>query len=155
MKTELYKNGSRTKSAIPSAFHQRDPGLPLLRQNVSDEDWNDWRWQMRKRIRDVNELKLYLPALARVGELERVTARFPLAITPYYLSLIQDGDPQDPVLLMSVPRAEELANPLGLEEDPLDEESDMPTPGLTHRYPDRALIVVSEICPMYCRHCSR
>jgi lysine 2,3-aminomutase len=155
MKTELYKNGSRTKSAIPSAFHQRDPGLPLLRQNVSEENWNDWRWQMRNRIRDVNDLKLYLPALARLGELERVTARFPLAITPYYLSLIQDGDPQDPVLLMSVPRTEELSNPLGLEEDPLDEESDMPTPGLTHRYPDRALIVVSEICPMYCRHCTR
>jgi lysine 2,3-aminomutase len=110
---------------------------------------------MRSRIRDIDELKAYLPRLARAGELKTVTARFPLAITPYYLSLIQDGDPFDPVLLMSVPRSEELDNPLGLSDDPLDEESDMPTPGLTHRYPDRALIVISEICPMYCRHCTR
>jgi lysine 2,3-aminomutase len=155
MKADVVKNGSRTKSASPLAFHQRDPSLPLLRENVPPEEWNDWRWQMRKRIRDVQELKLYFPGLARLGELERVTARFPLAITPYYLSLIRDGDPYDPILLMSVPRAEEIANPLRLKEDPLDEEADMPVPGLTHRYPDRALIVISEICPMYCRHCTR
>lgn len=155
MKANLIKSGSRTKAADPSAFHQRDSTLPLLRRNVVDEDWNDWHWQMRNRIRDVHELKGYLPGLTRLGELERVTQHFPLAITPYYLSLVRDGDPSDPVYLMSVPRAEELSNPLGLDEDPLDEESDMPTPGLTHRYPDRALIVASEICPMYCRHCTR
>ncbi len=144
-----------------------DPcALPLLRWNVAPEDWSDWHWQMRNRIRDIHKLKLYLPSLTRrysplspsegkLDELERVTARFPLAITPYYLSLIRDDDASDPIFLMSVPRAEELTNPLGLDEDPLDEEADMPTPGLTHRYPDRALIVISEICPMYCRHCTR
>lgn len=129
--------------------------LPLLRSQVPDESWNDWHWQMRNRIRDVHTLRQYLPRLTRLGELEKVTARFPLAITPYYLSLIRDGDASDPVFLMSVPRAEELQNPLRLPDDPLDEEEDMPVPGLTHRYPDRALIVVSEICPMYCRHCTR
>jgi lysine 2,3-aminomutase len=155
MNMDMLRTGSRTKSAFPTAFHQRDPNLPLLRQNVAEKDWNDWRWQMRNRIRDIDDLKPYLPRLAHAGELKTVTARFPLAITPYYLGLIEDGDPLDPVLLMSVPRSEELDNPLGLPDDPLDEESDMPTPGLTHRYPDRALIVISEICPMYCRHCTR
>ncbi len=126
MNVNLAGSGSRSKPEEPSAFSACDPGLPLLKKNVSPDDWGDWHWQMRNRIRDVKSLKAYLPGLARLGELERVTSRFPLAITPYYLSLIRDGDPTDPVYLMSVPRVEELENPLELDEDPLDEEADMP-----------------------------
>ena len=143
-------------AATVSVVEAPEPrSLPLLRENVAPEDWADWHWQMRNRIRDIHLLKQYLPGLTRLGELEKVTVRFPLAITPYYLSLIRDGDTSDPVFLMSVPRSEELSNPLELPDDPLDEEADMPVPGLTHRYSDRALIVISEICPMYCRHCTR
>jgi lysine 2,3-aminomutase len=139
----------RAKGRLP------DPALPLLRRNVSDEDWNDWRWQMRNRIRGVDELRQYLPVLEGKGRLEQVVRSYALAITPYYLSLIRDGDPRDPVFQMAVPAEEELNAVPDLAEDPLHEEKDMPVPGLTHRYPDRALIVMSEICPMYCRHCTR
>jgi len=117
----------RIKSRLP------DPTLPLLRHNVSDADWNDWKWQMRNRIRSVDELRQYLPVLEGKGRLEQVVKNYALAITPYYLSLIRDGDPRDPVFQMSVPAAEELDQVPGLEEDPLHEEKDMPVPGLTHR----------------------
>jgi lysine 2,3-aminomutase len=139
----------RVKARLP------DPSLPLLRKNVSDDDWNDWHWQMRNRIRSVDQLRRYLPVLDGRLRLEQVVKSYALSITPYYLSLIRDGDPRDPVFQQAVPAADELDHIPDLEEDPLEEEKDMPVPGLTHRYPDRALIVMSEICPTYCRHCTR
>jgi lysine 2,3-aminomutase len=147
--------GGRVKRERRKDPRLPDPSLPLLRANVSPENWNDWKWQMRNRIRAVEELRQYLPVLAGKGSLEQVVKSYALAITPYYLSLIRDGDPRDPVFQMAVPSSKELEEAPGLEEDPLHEEKDMPVPGLTHRYPDRALIVMSEICPMYCRHCTR
>ena len=143
------RRSRQVKSRLP------DPTLPLLRHNVRDEDWSDWHWQMRHRIRSLEELRRYLPVLDGKCRLEQVVKNYALAVTPYYLSLIRDGDPRDPVFQQAVPSAQELDDIPDLEEDPLHEEKDMPVPGLTHRYPDRALIVMSEICPMYCRHCTR
>ena len=79
-----------------------------------------------------------------------------LAIPPYYFSLIDPDDPDDPIRLQSVPSPLEQANPSGYElEDPLEEDKDSPVPGLTHRYPDRALLVTTHVCTMYCRFCTR
>ena len=78
-----------------------------------------------------------------------------MAITPYYLSLIDPNDANDPVRKQAIPTADELFRSTEDQEDPLHEDVDSPTPGLTHRYPDRALILVTDQCSMYCRHCTR
>ena len=78
-----------------------------------------------------------------------------MAITPYYLSLIQPGDPHDPVRLQAVPTAKELHQSPADLLDPLHEDEDSPAPGLTHRYPDRCLLLITDQCSMYCRHCTR
>jgi len=81
--------------------------------------------------------------------------RYPLSITPYYLSLIDPNDPDDPVRKQAIPSALEMTmGSTGLE-DPLDEKRDTMVPGLVHRYPDRVLMVLTDICPMFCRHCTR
>src|SRR5439155_15283913 len=88
-----------------------------------------------------------------IGTLE---TEYKTAIPPYYFSLIHPDDPADPIRLQSVPSPLEGRNPSGYElEDPLEEDKDMPVPGLTHRYPDRALLAITGVCTMYCRFCTR
>jgi len=82
-------------------------------------------------------------------------SRFPLAISPYYASLMQRLDPGDPVFAMSVPQGRELIDPPFLSDDPLEEERHTPVPGLVQRYSDRALLISTTICASYCRHCTR
>ncbi|MHA1620232.1 MAG: lysine 2,3-aminomutase [Promethearchaeota archaeon] len=124
--------------------------------DISDEEWSDWRWQVRNRIETVDELKKYLPLSEEEEESARqCVARFRMAITPYYLSLIDPNDPGDPVRRQAVPTAGELIPCKYDIEDPLHEDSDSPVPGLTHRYPDRVLFLITDMCSMYCRHCTR
>jgi len=78
-----------------------------------------------------------------------------MAITPYYASLIAQADFTDPIFQMAVPQGKELFDSIHLQQDPLHEDNDMPVPGLIHRYPDRALIITTSSCAMYCRHCTR
>ncbi len=119
-------------------------------------DWSDWKWQIKQRIRSLNQLVNYLPGLKdKQSELEKVIAKYPMAITPYYASLIQKPDASDPIFNMCVPQTEELLNPPCLSEDPLEENEDMPVPGLVHRYKDRALLIATTTCSAYCRHCTR
>jgi len=132
----------------------REKLLEALRP--TPEEWADWKWHFRHRITSVAALGRILPMTGETARrLEAVTGPFPLSITPYYLGLVRDGDPDDPILLQSIPdpRESELAD-IGAD-DPLDERADSPVPGLVHRYPDRALLVVTDICPLLCRHCTR
>ncbi len=117
-------------------------------------DWQDWQWQLRNRIRSVPRLQEYFPALDPAG-IPAAAAKFPLAITPYYASLMRRPDASDPIFRMSVPQAAELFDFPYLHEDPLEEDQDSPVPGLVHRYPDRALLIATSMCAMYCRHCTR
>lgn len=124
--------------------------------NLQNENrWNDWKWQIKNRIRTLNQLIRYLPNLHNNPKLTDVIKKYPLAITPYYASLIQRPDTSDPIFQMCVPQSEELLSPSCLSEDPLEEYEDMPVPGLVHRYPDRALVIVTTTCASYCRHCTR
>jgi lysine 2,3-aminomutase len=125
--------------------------------SVPDHQWDDWRWQSQNAIRSVRQLRNLLKftpeELEAVGSLE---AEYKLAIPPYYFSLINPDDPLDPIRLQSVPSPLERENPSGYElEDPLEEDKDSPVPGLTHRYPDRVLLVATHVCTMYCRYCTR
>ena len=117
--------------------------------------WADWQWQMKRRIRSVNDFLAVFPHIPQAEALRRATATFPMAITPYYLSLIESPDPSDPIFAMCVPQVQELHDPACLRADPLEEDKDMPVPGLVHRYPDRALLIATTTCASYCRHCTR
>ena len=117
--------------------------------------WNDWKWQIRNRIRSLEQLSKYVPSLSSRGELQKVIEKYPMAITPYYASVIQKADMSDPVFRMSVPNIQEMYDPPCLADDPLEEHQDMPVPGLVHRYRDRALLIATTMCSMYCRHCTR
>jgi len=115
----------------------------------------DWRWQMRNRLRTIAQLRESFPSLDVSSGLIEAARKFPLAVTPYYASLIRRPDASDPVFRMCVPQPEELRDPAFLRDDPLEEDEDMPVPGLVHRYPDRALLLVTTTCSAYCRHCTR
>ncbi len=125
-----------------------------LFRHINDEDWNDWRWQVKNRITTLEELKKYI-TLTKEEDNPRILQEYRMAITPYYLSLIDPEDPYDPIRKQAIPTIHELSRYSGDLEDPLHEDVDSPVPGLTHRYPDRVLLLVSEICSMYCRHCTR
>ncbi len=127
-----------------------------IRSTATDQEWNDWHWQIRNRITEFAELRQYLDLLPEEEEVARSASfSFRMAITPYYLSLIDPSNPQDPVRLQSVPRiAESRLDPFDMA-DPLHEDADAPVPGMTHRYPDRVLLLLTDQCSMYCRHCTR
>ena len=136
--------------ASPSSLLSLDKKEPFLQAQ-----WADWRWQLRHRIRSVDELLECFPGLPNPEALVRASEQFPLAITPYYASLIQVAGSEDPIFQMAVPQIGELFDGPFLTEDPLSEEEDMPVPGLVHRYPDRALLIATSACAVYCRHCTR
>src|SRR5712671_4948561 len=137
---------------------EEPPGKPQrhpLWRNVPAKHWNDWRWQSQNAIRSVRQLRDLLPFTAE--ELEAIGAletEYKLAIPPYYFSLIDIDDPNDPIRLQSVTSPLEMQSSYELE-DPLEEDQDSPVPGLTHRYPDRVLLVTTPNCSMYCRYCTR
>ena len=115
----------------------------------------DWRWQLNHRIRSLQELSILRPDLEISSAMSAAAARFPIAITPYYAGLIRKCNESDPVFRMAVPDAGELIESPDSVDDPLSEDEDMPVPGLVHRYADRALLLVTSVCPVYCRHCTR
>ncbi|HLF05113.1 MAG TPA: KamA family radical SAM protein [Dehalococcoidia bacterium] len=120
------------------------------------EQWNDWKWHFRNRFNTVDKLARVLPLTeARKRQLQLVSVKYPFSITPYYLSLADADDPNDPIMIQSLPSFEELLHADLGEEDPLHERVDSPVPGVVHRYPDRALFVITDICPLLCRHCTR
>ncbi|MBN1989494.1 MAG: lysine 2,3-aminomutase [Bacteroidales bacterium] len=124
--------------------------------NVSDSDWNDWKWQVRNRIETLEELKKYIKLTAEEEEGVRKSLQtLRMAITPYYLSLINPNNPNCPVRKQAIPSISETFTSAADLLDPLHEDEDSPVPGLTHRYPDRVLFLITDMCSMYCRHCTR
>ena len=115
----------------------------------------DWRWQMHNRVRTGRALVRELPGAYDVPAINRVAREFPMAISPYYLSLIEDAAPEDPIYRQCVPQAEELLPTRFNVPDPLHEQAHSPVAKLVQRYADRALLMASTTCAMYCRHCTR
>ena len=123
---------------------------------VSDEQWNDWKWQVKNRIETYEELSKYFTFAPDEAEgIKKALAKFRMAITPYYLSLIDPNDPFDPIRRQAIPQGAECNIAPADLNDPLHEDEDSPAPGLTHRYPDRVLFLITDMCSMYCRHCTR
>ena len=124
--------------------------------NVTDEQWNDWKWQVKNRIETYEQLSQYFTFSDEEAEgIKKALAKFRMAITPYYLSLIDPNDPYDPIRRQAIPQGAECNIAPADLNDPLHEDEDSPAPGLTHRYPDRVLFLITDMCSMYCRHCTR
>ncbi|WP_321290209.1 lysine 2,3-aminomutase [uncultured Sunxiuqinia sp.] len=122
-------------------------------------NWKDWKWQLKHSISTIEQFEKLTGinfSEEEKGKLEKTLDKFPLSITPYYASLIsQENYKNDPVFIQSFANANEL-NVLNTDlADPLSEDRDSPELGITHRYPDRVLFHVSNVCAMYCRHCTR
>jgi lysine 2,3-aminomutase len=129
--------------------------IPLWK-NVSEEEWRDWRWQLSNRIMTLEQLEQVVNLTDQEREGIKHSLKFlRMAITPYYASLMDPDDPNCPVRKQAVPTSKELHISDGEMVDPLHEDVDSPTKGLTHRYPDRVLFLVTDQCAMYCRHCTR
>lgn len=122
----------------------------------ASDDWQDWRWQLQHRLTDLTDLKKYFSITAtEEAGIEQALSNLRMAITPYYASLIDEHNPHCPIRRQAIPTEQELHKSICDLEDPLHENADSPIPGLTHRYPDRVLLLVTDQCSMYCRHCTR
>jgi lysine 2,3-aminomutase len=161
LRVEVEEEPPPSRSFAPHNPEDEPPGKNAtgrvgIFKEIPDLSWNDWKWQFRNRITTVERLNQLLPLTAdEQAQIRLVMRRYPLSITPYYLSLINPEDSEDPVRKQAVPSILEIAmSGMGFE-DPLAEKEDSVVPGLVHRYPDRALMVLTDICPMLCRHCTR
>ena len=122
---------------------------------VPDEKWNDWRWQLSHRLNTVEEIEKVVLLTDSERKALQTSGLFRVDITPYFISLIDPDDPNDPVRIQIIPRAEEMQAFTSMMEDSLAEDRHSPVPGLVHRYPDRVLMLVTTQCASYCRYCTR
>jgi len=156
VKTDTYKRACKSSA---SAFVSGERSLHFRREffpGTSDREWNDWRWQLANRIRDLAGLERILC----LSEEERRAisnhkGSLPIAITPYYASLLDPADPRQPLRRTVVKSGKEDRVLPEEEADPLNEDGDSPVPGLVHRYPDRVLFLTTGFCSVYCRYCTR
>ena len=129
--------------------------IPLFK-DVTEEQWNDWHWQVANRLDTVEKIKKVVNLTPEEeADIEKVMHGFRVGITPYYASLMDPDDPSCPVRMQAVPTLAETHRGEADMLDPLHEDEDSPAPGLTHRYPDRVLFLITDQCSMYCRHCTR
>src|SRR5512143_863950 len=123
--------------------------------DVPDEKWNDWRWQLSHRLNSVEEIEKIIP----LNDSERKALNAPhlsrVEVTPYFISLIDPNDPDDPIRKQIIPTDSEMVPFTAEMEDSLAEDKHSPVPGLVHRYPDRVLMLVTTQCASYCRYCTR
>lgn len=133
--------------------------IDVVDRDAKISQWKDWRWQIAHSIRSLENMEQLLGMQLSDDErkkLEITIEKFPISVTPYYLSLIDTENLEnDPVFRQALPSPLEMVMGKSDMTDPLQEDKDSPAPCVTHRYPDRVLFLVSGVCSMYCRHCTR
>jgi len=123
--------------------------------DVPDERWNDWRWQLSHRLNSVEDFEQILTLTDSERKALSQRGLFRVDITPYFASLIDPNNPNDPIRMQIIPTAGEIIPFTGEMKDSLAEDAHSPVPGLVHRYPDRVLMLVTNQCASYCRYCTR
>ena len=124
--------------------------------DVSDQDWNNWVWQMQNRLTNLEQLSNHLDLTPEEREgCLLAEKKLSLAITPHFFNLIDKNDPSCPIRRQVVPRGEEMKTSPEEHLDPVGEDDNSPVPGIVHRYPDRVLFLVTDRCAAYCRYCTR
>ena len=173
MDEQQIKAATRTHDAEvaatqPQFVNRRDPAQALgpdgkpavsrrapLWADVPDDQWDDWRWQLSHRVNEVDEIGAVLELTEEEREGLSAPDKFRVDITPYFLSLIDPTDPDDPIRRQVIPLGREREAFTAMMEDSLAEDRHSPVPGLVHRYPDRVLMLVTTQCASYCRYCTR
>jgi lysine 2,3-aminomutase len=122
---------------------------------VPEDKWNDWRWQLSNRVNDLADVEQILNLTDEEREGLSAPDKFRVDITPYFISLIDPNDPDDPIRRQVIPLGREAQAFTAMMEDSLAEDRHSPVPGLVHRYPDRVLMLVTTQCASYCRYCTR
>lgn len=139
------------KRSIIGDYHRIE-----LWKDVSELDWEDWHWQVENRIRTKEDLSHLIKLTPEEEDgIKKSHGRLSMAITPYWATLMEQDDPNCPIRKQAVPVNLELKTSPHEMADPCAEDRDSPVPGLVHRYPDRVLLLVTEMCFSYCRHCTR
>jgi len=153
---ESQKTQAETIAPVRSTRRPRDYQQLSLYKDVNPLDWEDWHWQLKHRIRSKDELSQIIKLTPEEEKgLDKAKGRLSLAITPYWATLIDPEDPECPIRRQAVPvAAESIVAPHEMV-DPCAEDRDSPAPHLVHRYPDRVLLLATDHCAMYCRHCTR
>ncbi len=124
-------------------------------QDIPDEKWNNWRWQLSNRLNSAEDFEKVINLTDSERRALNTQNLFRVDITPYYASLMDPNDTEDPIRKQVVPRDDEITPFTGMMEDSLAEDRHSPVPGLVHRYPDRVLMLVTTQCASYCRYCTR
>ena len=139
-------------SSLRSSYRER----PSRFNSVSEKTWSSWHWQHQHRLRTHHDFDgvLYLSEYERRA-FDDGADRFRVAVTPHYAALMDTDNIRCPIRRQALPHPDEFQDYPFERSDPLAEEEHMPVAGLTHRYPDRALLYVTHHCPVYCRHCTR
>jgi len=124
-------------------------------KDIPDEKWDDWRWQLSHRLNSIEDFKGVINLTESEVRALSKSGLFRVDITPYFASLIDPEDEHDPIRRQVLPTDQEVSTFTGMMEDSLAEDAHSPVPGLVHRYPDRALMLVTTQCASYCRYCTR
>lgn len=159
-------DSSRSGARIDAGHHTAAPARkenPLTVQfrerfypDASNEDWDDWRWQSRHRIKTLEQFERVLELSTEERDvLSDGGTLLPTAVTPYYMSLLDPENPLQALRKTVVPTTREFVRTAGEADDPLGEDGHSPVPGLVHRYPDRVLLLPLDFCSTYCRYCTR
>ncbi|MCX5701050.1 MAG: KamA family radical SAM protein [Candidatus Omnitrophica bacterium] len=153
---ENQKLQQEAPTIIRSTKKPRDYQQISIYKDVNPLDWEDWHWQIKNRIctKDVLSQIIKLTPEEEKG-IDKAKGRLAMAITPYWGAMLDPEDPNCPIRRQAVPVAEESAVTPHEMTDPCAEDRDSPVPHLVHRYPDRVLLLATDHCAMYCRHCTR
>lgn len=148
------------KAPAARSEHVISPAVAAFRREffpkILAAEWNDWKWQLRQRIRNEATLeRIFQLAPEERAAVRQIGGHLPVGITPYYAALMDPEDPTEPLRRTMIPTADEFIQTPGEADDPLAEDAFMPVPGLVHRYPDRVLFLVTNFCATYCRYCTR
>ena len=139
----------------PGRTAQAQPPRAAYWADVADERWDDWRWQLSNRVNDLEALSAVLALTDEEREGLSAPDKFRVDVTPYFVSLVDPDDPEDPIRRQIIPLGREQEAFTAMMEDSLAEDRHSPVPGLVHRYPDRVLMLVTTQCASYCRYCTR
>ncbi len=150
----------KAEPLIPTGFNQWENILVSQEKirsffNSTPEEWYSWQWQLKNRVTEIATLKELLPLdETELQKIKTVGKKYRWAVSPYYFSLIEPKNRQDPVKMQATPSILEIRDTCGIM-DPMDEKNSSPAPAIIRRYPDRLMINVTNCCAMYCRHCQR
>ena len=148
-------NTEPDKMSLPISSKSRQY-ISRYHPELSDEDWNHWRWQMQNRLGTLEQIEKIIQLTdSERSALTDPKRNFPVSITPYMMALIDPVNHLDPIRRTLIPVEDEFVINEGEYRDPLGEDKHSPFPGLVHKYPDRALLLMTDRCPVYCRYCTR